>query len=143
MDDIALVVSFFRAIESKDWHKLGEIVADDFRYYGPTPDPFGKEVWLDFQRAVQHAFPDWSYNLQKVERINGLVSVTVRISGTHTNELSLPLEGVRPIPPTNIRIELPEEHATLKVRGEQIIELDVEQQLHGSLPGLLERLGAE
>ena len=98
MDDIEVVVMFFRAIESKDWHKLNEIVADDFHYYGPTPDPFGKEVWMDFQRAVQSAFPDWAYNLKKVELVDGKVEVTVHISGTHTKELSLPLEGMRPIP---------------------------------------------
>jgi len=143
MDDIELVVSFFRAVESKDWPKLSGLLAEDFQYYGPTPDPFGKEVWLDFQRAVQSAFPDWAYNLQKVEKKGHDIEVVVHITGTHQGELALPIEGFSPIPPTNKKIEMPHEHAFLKIENGKVKELKVEQQLHGSLPGLLEQIGLE
>lgn len=143
MDDLERVVSFFESIESKDWHALQEMIAEDFIYVGPNPDPVNKDKWLDFQIAVQKAFPDWAYNIQKVERIHEAIEVTVQITGTHAHELNLPLEGFFPIPATHKKVKMPIEHALLKVKEGKIIELRVEQQLHGSLPGLLEQLGME
>lgn len=143
MDDLERVVIFFESIEKKDWLALKEMIADDFCYYGQTPDPVTKERWLDFQIAVQTAFPDWAYNIQKVERINDAIEVTVHITGTHTHELNLPVEGFTPIPATRKQVEMPIEHALLIVKDGKIAELRVEQQLHGSLPGLLEQLGVE
>lgn len=143
MDDIERVVTFFESIEKKDWHALKEMIADDFRYFGPTPDPVSKDKWLEFQRAVQTAFPDWAYNIQKVERIHDAIEVTVHITGTHQDELKLPVEGFAPIPATHRKVKMPVEHALLLVKDGKIAELRVEQQLHGSLPGLLEQLGVE
>lgn len=143
MDDVERVVSFFESIEKSDWQKLREMMADDFQYYGPSPDPVNKETWLDFQIAVQAAFPDWAYNIQKVEKIHDAVEVTVTITGTHTNELNLPVEGFTPLPPTHRKVHMPEEHALVTLTNGKIKGLRVEQKLHGSLPGLLEQLGIE
>lgn len=143
MEDIVLTALFFNAIESQDFHLLSQMLDPEFLYYGPTPDPFDKETWLDFQRAVQHAFPDWSYNISKLEKKDHYVEAIVHITGTHLQELALPLEGIKPILPTNKRIEMPIEHAWIKCREGKIKELKVENQFHGSLPGLLQQLGVE
>lgn len=143
MDDLEQVVDFFEAIESGDWHALSEKVDDQFLFYGPFPDPVGKETWIDFQRAVLSAFPDWAYNIEKVEKIGTSFEITVHITGTHLNELALPIKGFDSIPASKIKIEMPVEHALLKVRNGKVIEMRVEQQLHGNLPGLLEQLGVE
>ncbi|ADI38262.1 hypothetical protein wcw_0900 [Waddlia chondrophila WSU 86-1044] len=143
MDDIERVVSFFESIEKSDWNTLQEIIADDFKYFESTPDPIGKEIWLDFQIAIQTAFPDWAYNIQKVERINNAIEVTVSITGTHLGELNLPIEGFSSLPATRRKIHMPEEHALISLENGKIKELRIEQKLHGSLPGLLEQLGVE
>ncbi len=38
-DLIELTVDFFKAIESKDWYNLSNMLTDDFQYFRPTPDP--------------------------------------------------------------------------------------------------------
>ncbi len=143
MDDLEIVVSLFESIEKKDWDALREMLAEDFHYYGPTPDPVGRETWLDFQMAVQSAFPDWAYNIQKVERIHDAIEVTVSITGTHSHELKLPVEGFSPIPATHRKVHMPEEHALLTLKDGKVKQLRVEQKSHGGLPGLLEQLGVE
>jgi hypothetical protein len=143
MKDIILTALFFNAIETKDFHALSQMLHPQFLYYGPLPDPFDKETWLDFQRAVQNAFPDWSYNISKLEKKEDCTEATVQITGSNLKELKLPLKGVKPIPPTGKRIEMPIEHAWIKCEGDKIKELKVESQFHGSLPGLLEQLGVE
>ncbi len=143
MDDLEHVVNFFEAIEASDWHALEEMLDDRFQYYGQLPDPVGKEVWLDFQRAILHAFPDWAYNIEKIEKIGDCYEITVHITGTHLHELDLLIEAFDPIPASNTKIEMPVEHALLKIHNGKITEMRVEQQLHGSLPGLLEQLGIE
>ena len=140
---IELAVDFFKTIEDKDWHKLSKMLHDDFKYYGPTPDPFDKDIWLSFQKAVGSAFPDWSYNLQKVEQINNAVRVTVHITGTHSEVLDLPWEGAKPIPATGKEVEMPIEHAEVTFKDGQVASLKVEMGPHGSLPGLLEQLGID
>lgn len=143
MDRVEQVVNFFRAIESEDWETLEEMLDDNFRYVGIFPGSFDKDVWLQFQRAVQHAFADWSYNLKQVEEKEDGVHVTVHITATHTNDLILPLENMQPLYATNAKIKMPEEHAIVKFENGKIIELRVEETPHGGLPGLLEQLGAE
>lgn len=141
MDEVETTVTFFKAIENKDWRSLEELLADDFRYYGPLPDPFDGKVWLQFQRAVQKAFPDWAYNIAKVEKQADTVHVKVHITGTHSEALELPWPGIPLIPPTGRKIEMPDEDAFVKVKEGKVKELRVEMQLHGGLPGLLEQLG--
>lgn len=143
MDDIILTALFFKAIETKDFHTLTQMLHPDFLYFGPTPDPFNKETWINFQRAIQYAFPDWSYNISKLEKKVNCVEATVHITGSHLKELKLPLEGVKPILPTGKKIEMPIEHAWIKCKESKIKELRVENQFHGSLPGLLQQLGVE
>lgn len=143
MDKIEQAISFFQSIEEKDWSKLRQLLSDDFLYYGPMPDPFNKEEWLAFQMAVQTAFPDWSYNLKKVELNNDSVEIIVHITGTHLNELKLPMDDLKAVPASGIKIDMPEERATLKFKFEKISELKVHGTFHGGLPGLLTQLGLE
>jgi hypothetical protein len=144
MDLVEKTVLFFETIESKDFYKLGKMITDDFQYVGPTPDPFNKETWLDFQRAIQAAFPDWAYNIEKVEKLDQTkVEVKVHITGTHTKELALPIAGIRPLPATGKKIQMPLERAVVSFKGEKICKLHVYLSYKGSLPGLLQQLGLE
>ena len=143
MNRVELASEFFRAIEQGHWHEVSLLLTDDFAYYGPTPEPYGKEEWLHMQEALNHAFPDWSFHLSKVEQELDKVVVTVHITGTHDGPLKLPIMGLAPLPPTHQKITLPEEHATLTFRGDQISELHTETTLHGGLLGLLTQLGLE
>lgn len=143
MDNIELTVAFFRAIETRSWPTLGKLLSDDFRYFGPMPESFDKEVWLSFVEAIQEAFPDWAYHLKKVEGNGNTVKITLQITGTHTKPLTLPWKDVKTIPATHRKVHMPQEEATLKVRNGKVNELHVKFSHHGGLIGLLEQLGIE
>ncbi|MEX1012103.1 MAG: nuclear transport factor 2 family protein [Waddliaceae bacterium] len=143
VDDVQRTALFFKYIEEKDFDKLSKLLSSDFKYYGPVPDSFDQEVWLSFQKAVQHAFPDWAYNLKKIEKLSDSVEAIVQITGTHLNALALPLPNLKPIPPTGTQIRLPEEKATFKFKDGKVSEFRVHSTLHGGLPGLLGQLRVE
>ncbi len=143
MDPSEQTRTLFHALEQQDWHTVRTMISDDFHYLGPTPDPFDKETWLDFQMAVHAAFPDWQYNLQEVTQNGNRVDIKVHITATHTDTLTLPLENVPPLPATGKQIELPIETAHLEFTNGKISKLVVDQQLYGSLSGLLSQLGME
>ncbi|MGA8163984.1 MAG: nuclear transport factor 2 family protein [Waddliaceae bacterium] len=142
-DDVEKTVFFFRYMEESDFYAVSELLADNFRFFGPLPDPFDKNVWLSFQKAIQHAFPDWKYHLKKVEKMGDAVEVTVEITGTHLKELTLPWPLVKPIPPSGTKIYLPEEKVILKFKNGQLHELHIYSSPHGGFPGLMEQLRVE
>lgn len=143
MSNLDQARAFFKAIESKDWTAVTSLLSEDFCYVGPMPDPFDRDVWLNFQMAVQTAFPDWNYNLSSAEEVGQDVEVTVQITGTHTTDLVLPFKFTAPIPATGLVVSLPEEHATVSFKDGKISKLQVESVPHGGIAGILEQLGAE
>ena len=143
MSNINQAKDFFRAIESKDWSTVTSLMSEDFSYIGPTPDPFDRDVWLNFQMAVQTAFPDWNYNISNAEEVGQDVRVTVQITGTHRTELILPFQFIKPIPATGLVISLPEEHAVVSFKDGKIFKLHVESTPHGGIAGIFEQLGVE
>lgn len=143
MGHVEQATEFFQAIESQDWSKVTSITSEDFCFVGPTPSPFNKEVWLDFQKAVQKAFPDWAFNLTEVEEQGDEVRVTVQITGTHKEDLVLPIHSIKALPATGLAVALPEEHAFLSFKDGKISKLVIEGAAHGGLVGILEQLEKE
>ena len=143
MSNLDQARDFFKAIESKDWSVVTSLISEDFCFIGPTPDPYDRDVWLNFQMAVQTAFPDWNYNLSSAEEIGQDVEVTVQITGTHSTDLILPFKHSTPIPATGLVVSLPEEHATVSFKNGKISKLQVEVVPHGGIGGILEQIGVE
>jgi len=136
-----IVLAFFSAIESKHWEKLSDLTTSDFLFWGPMPSPLDKATYIELQKAIQHAIPDWSYHLSNMSHRENCIIVTVHISGTHTEEFTLPIPGVEPVPPTNIKFELPIEGVILTFKEDKIFDLRVEDVYYKGLKVLFEKLG--
>lgn len=143
MNLIKKTVEFITAIEAGNWYDVEEELEEDFTFYGPMPDPFDKETWLAFQKAIRNAFPDWSLHLSDIEQGGNKITITIHITGTHTKPLILPLHPKRTILPTYAKINLPVEQAILVYRGEKIESIRTQSHLHGGILGILEQLGIE
>ena len=143
MGQVEIAVSFLEAIKGGDRFTISSFLADDFSFYGPLPDPIDKEAWLDMQEALLHAMPDWSFHLSDVNQDGDKVTLTVHVTGTHTQVLSLPIPGIPPIPPTGIKVDLPIDKAQLVFKGNKVSALHVGEGNEDGILGIIKQLGVE
>jgi hypothetical protein len=138
MSALDVVKGGFAAAESKDWKKFEGYLADDFVFSGATPQPVGKKEFVGLQMALQAAMPDWNFNAS-----GDKVTVDMRITGTQTQELSLPMPGFPKVPATNKKVSLPSQPGTYTVKGDKLVSLEVKEVQGGGLPGILAQLGVK
>lgn len=138
-----IVRAFMTAWETQDWDTMSDYMDETFSLIGPTPEPLGKRWVIADSKARWAAFPDWKFNFQIVKEEGNMVTVRTRITATHTGTLISPFPGMAPIPPTGKKISLPEEDAVLTVRGNKIVEYNVEHLPHGGYRGILQQIGVE
>lgn len=91
------------------------------------------------------AIPDFSFNTSDAVEEGDKVTLTIRVTGTHTGVLDLGRIGlpVLPIQPTGRAISHPVEHPVVTFRKGKVSALDLPQVPGGGLPGLLEEIGVE
>lgn len=141
MEDLAR--NLFSAIEADDMDKAMSYLSDDFQFSGPVPEPLGGKQWIGLQHALKSGMPDWSFNVSDVKVDGSQANVTIKISGTHNNDLDLTPLGVGVIPATGKAVQLPEELAVLTITGDKISSLVAEVTEDGGIGGILKQLGVE
>lgn len=141
MNAVETVRALLAAIEASDWERARSYLADDFTFTGAVPHPFGPDAWLGIHRAFAAAMPDVSFNASGLHEQGGKVVGQVRLTGTQTRPLSLPVPDVPTIQPAGKRLSLPAEQITVTRRGDQIVKLEVSEVEGGGLPGVLAQLG--
>jgi predicted ester cyclase len=143
MNNSELVRALMSAIEAGNMAKAGSLLTDDFRISGPFPEPLGKDQWLGIQMTMKKAFPDWSFNVEKVEDHGDSATAYYHITGTHKGALDLSPMGMPVIPASSKSIELPDEHADFKIVNGKIAAMEVHSAEGGGLPGLLHQIGVD
>ncbi len=141
MSAMDVVKEGLAATEAGDFGKLDSLVADDFVFAGPVPEPVGKREFMGLQMALLKAMPDWKFNAKDMKENGDQVSMMLQVSGTQTGELQLPMPGMPAIPPSGKRVELPFEPSTFTVKNGKLARLDVESSAGGGLMGILSQLG--
>jgi len=136
-----IVNEVFSALEKKNWSKVEKQLSDDFTFSGALPKPITRTEWFGVQQALQSGVPDLRFNLHQVTVKGEKVTAKVKLQGTHTAEMPSPLPGVKSIPKTNKKIELPVEELEFTFKGNKISKLYVKPVPHGGFHGILEQLG--
>ncbi len=129
------------AMEAADIAKLESLVADDFSMSGPVPMPVGKREFVGLMMALVKAMPDWKFNAGEFKENGDQVTVPLRITGTHTGELPLPMPGLPAIPASGTKVALPSEPSTFTVKNGKLTKLEVESTPTGGVTGILSQLG--
>src|SRR5438105_12467288 len=104
MNATELVKTFITDLQSGDMETAAPYMSDDFVLRGWTSYSLDKGQFLAVQSALLNAMPDYSYNLSDLQVNDHSVEAFIRITGTHTNELSFPLPDHLPIPTTGLTI---------------------------------------
>ena len=103
--------------------------------------PVGKREFIGLMMAMVKAMPDWKFNASDLKENGDQVAVALRITGTHTGELQLPMPGMPAIPATGMKVSLPSEPSTFTVRDGKLTKLEVASIEGGGVMGILSQLG--
>lgn len=143
IDPILLTTSFIKAFEDTDWFHMELILADDFQFYGPLPDPFDRDTTIAFQQAIRKACPDLTFALHSLEQTEEGINVLFDFFAVHTQTFYCPLTRIPPIPPTQNTIALKNEWAVFGCSDRHITSLKMINLPHTGVLGVLEQVGFE
>ncbi len=119
------------------------LYTEDMIFSGPVPKPMKRDEYVTLLKNIVGASPDWNFHAKDFTVGGDTVKVTVAITGTQTRALPGLLPGMQALPPTNKRFILPEEHLSLKVRGDKISECIADTVPGGGVMGMLAQLGVQ
>jgi hypothetical protein len=140
---VKTVKTFMTALQSGDLELAASLMSDDFLLGGLTPTPLTKPEFLTLQSELLAAMPDFSFNLSDVQKVDDEVQALIRITGTHTGDLSLPIYGLQAVAATGLAVALPQVGTAFQVEHHRIVGMRVESVTGGGLTGLLQQIGAE
>jgi hypothetical protein len=130
--------AYFAALSGQQWDKVEDILADDFQWAVTTnvmANTISKQAYIASQKALFAGMPDYRVAWQPSREEGDSVYGVIRITGTHTNPISL-MPGQPPLPPTGKHIVV-EADSVVTWRGDKIATLTS----RATTPSIGEQLG--
>jgi predicted ester cyclase len=132
------VQALMDAVQQGDFATAKTMLADDFQFSGPVPEPINAEAWLGMSASMKTAFPDLDYHFKMIGAQGDIVKSTSQLSGTHSGSFDLTDINMGVIPATNKTFSAKTEKTRVTVKDNKISLWEVES-LDGD--GLMEILG--
>src|SRR5690349_17170363 len=70
------VQTLLDSVQKGDFVRTKSLLADDFQFSGPIPEPINREAWLDMSARLKTAFPDLDYHFQLIGADDDVVKTT-------------------------------------------------------------------
>ncbi len=109
---------------------------------GVMPQPVPALEAFQMMNSLNQAFPDLRVDVQQVSVQGNQATVSVRISGTQTGPLNLPMPGIPAIPASGKRVSVPDKYI-LTVIGDKVSSFHVDSPANGGVPAMLAQLGVQ
>ena len=135
------VERYLSALQRHSLKEVEELLSDELEFVTPV-ETLDKQAFVEFIRGLFAGFPDWRFEHGPLFEDGEVVSTRLRMSGTHTGILDLPLPGLKPLDPTGKAVTLPEQRFDYVVAGARIIRIEGEPVPHAGVIGMLEQIGA-
>jgi hypothetical protein len=143
MNSIDLAKSGIAAIEAGNFDFIRDNCTDDMVFNAPGGMSLSRTDFINAQRALLKALPDYRFNASSYKQVGDRVTYTIQISGTHTGVLDMHLPDVPVLQPTNKHIRLPQEPVTVIFRDGKINQVDLAEVPGGGLMGILSQIGVQ
>jgi len=141
MDARETVQALLETVQSGDYQTAKSLLADDFMFSGPIPEPINGEQWLGMTAGMKAAFPDLDYHF-KVEGVEGeVVKTSSQLSGTHTGDFDLTSMGMGVIPATGKSFSMTKDSGESEVRDGKIVAYRIQPTEGAGLIAILTQLG--
>ena len=134
------VQALLDAIQKGEFEIAKFMLADDFQFSGPVPEPISAEAWLGMSASLKTAFPDLNYRFKVSGADGDVVKLTSQLSGTHSGPFDLTGMNMGVIPATNKAFSVKLEKAKITVSENQITAWVVEPTDGAGLMAILKQL---
>src|SRR4026208_534233 len=101
MNKKEIVQSLMDSIQKGDFKNARTLLADDFQFSGPIPEPINREAWLGMSASLKTAFPDLDYHFNVIGADDDVVKTTSQLSGNHRGSFDLTNMKMGVTPATN------------------------------------------
>jgi predicted ester cyclase len=128
------------SVQKGDFQTAKSMLADDFQFSGPVPEPIGKEAWLGMSSNLKTAFPDLNYHFKVIGAEGDVVRVISQLSGTHTGSFDLTDMNMGMIPATEKSFSAKHEKSKITVKENNITSWSVEPTEGAGLKAILDQL---
>ncbi|HSG42210.1 MAG TPA: ester cyclase [Anaerolineales bacterium] len=137
------VQALMDAVQKGDFENAKSMLADDFQFSGPVPEPIDAETWLGMSASLKVAFPDLDYHFKVIGAQGDVVRSTSQLSGTHNGSFDLTNMNLGLIPATNKAISTKSEKTKVTVKGNKITLWAVEPNDGAGLMEILKQIDAK
>ena len=136
------VQALMDSVQMGDFENVRSMLADDFQFSGPIPEPVNKEAWLAMSANLKTAFPDLDYHFKVIGANGDVVRSTAQLSGTHSGSFDLTSMNMGVIPATNKTFSTKSEKTKITVKDGKITLWAVEPNDGAGLMEILKQLDA-
>jgi predicted ester cyclase len=143
MNKREIVQSVMDSIQKGDFKNARTLLADDFQYSGPVPQPINREAWLGMSASLKTAFPDLDYHFNVIGADDDVVKATSQLSGTHRGSFDLTNMKMGVVPATNKAFSAKLEKTKITVKENKITSWAVEPTQGAGLEAILTQLGVK
>lgn len=137
------VQALMDSVQKGDFELAKSMLADDFQFSGPVPEPINKETWLEMSINLKAAFPDLNYHFKMIGTDGDVVRSTTQWSGTHTGNLNLMNMNMGMTPATNKPVSAKMAKTRITVKKDKITLWEVEPTDGADLTAILGQLGVK
>jgi len=137
------VQALMDTVQKGDFENARSMLADDFQFSGPVPEPIGAEAWIGMSASLKTAFPDLDYHFTVIGADGDVVKATSQLSGTHSGSFDLTNMDMGIIPATNKAFSAKLERTKVTVKDDKITLWDVEPTDGAGLMEILKQLEVE
>jgi hypothetical protein len=141
MNQRETVQNLMDSIQKGDFKNAKTLLADDFQFSGPIPEPVNREAWLAISASLKTAFPDLDYHFKVIGADDDVVKTTSQLSGTHRGSLDLTNMKMGVIPATNKPFTAKLENTKITVKDNKVTSWAVEPTEGAGVKAILGQLG--
>ena len=128
------------AVQKGDFEMAKSMLADDFQFSGPVPEPIDKEAWLGMSSNLKTAFPDLNYHFKVIGAEGDVVRVISQLSGTHSGSFDLTNMNMGVITATDKSFSAKHEKSKISIKDNKITSWVVEPTEGAGLMAILNQL---
>jgi predicted ester cyclase len=137
------VQALLDVVQKADFENAKSMLADDFQFSGPVPEPINKDAWLGMSSSLKTAFPDLDYHFRVIGTEGDIVRATSHLSGTHSGSFDLSGMNMGVIPATGKTFAATLEKTRITVKDNKITAWVAEPTQGAGLAAILKQLDVE
>jgi predicted ester cyclase len=137
------VQALMDSVQQGDFVAARSMLADDFEFSGPVPEPINAEAWLGMSASLKIAFPDLNYHFKVMGADGDVVKSSAQLSGTHSGSFDLTNMHMGVIPATHKAFSAKLEKTKVTVKENKITTWAAEPTEGAGLQAILKHLGVK